>query len=137
MIGKNMMLCTSAFRNVKSFSLVPVTKDCPYVESMFDPTSGILAVITNIKKESFHMVSRLDSNGQPVRLKVPNKETGKTVKEQRVAVDTFSEFYITEKEEIENFINLFAINSDTFDWKTLLEEDPNNIKQSNLILPTA
>ena len=131
-----MMLLTSAFRNVKSFSLVPVTNDCPYVESMFDPTSGILAVITNIKKESFHMVPRLDGNGQPVRLKAPNKETGKTVKEQRVAVDTFSEFYITEKEEIENFINLFAINSDTFDWKSHTEADPNEIKQSNLILPT-
>ena len=109
-VGQNMMLISSAFRQVKSFSLVPVTEDCPYVEAMFDPSASILAVITKVKKNSFHMVPRLNDDGQPIRLKAPNKETGKTVKEQRVSVDTFSEFYVTDKEEIKNFIGMFAIN---------------------------
>ena len=104
MIGKNMMLITSAFRGVKSFSMVPVTQDCPYVEAMFDPSSGILAVISKVKKQAPHMVPRLDDNGQPIRLKTPNMETGKTVKEQRVQIETFSEIYITEKDEIAQFI---------------------------------
>lgn len=134
MIGKNMMLISSAFRNVKSFSLVPVTKDCPYVEAMYDPTSSILAVITNVKKESFHMIPRLDENGQPVRLKIPNPETGKVVKEQRVAVETFSEFYITEREEINNFINLFAVNADSFDYQSLMV-DLNKKETPKIILP--
>jgi len=47
-IGQNMMLISSSFRNVKSFSLMPVNNDCPYVEAMYDPSSGILAVITKI-----------------------------------------------------------------------------------------
>ncbi len=80
--GKNMMLISSAFRGVKSFSMIPVTQDCPYVEAMFDPTSGILAVISKVKKQAMHMVPRLDENGQPIRLKSPNMEAGKTVKEQ-------------------------------------------------------
>jgi hypothetical protein len=133
-VGQNMMLMTSAFRNVKSFSLFPVNTDCPYVEAMYDPTSGILAVITKVKKQSFHMLPRLNEEGQPQRLRTPNKETGKTVKEQRVSIETFSEFYITEKEEITNFINIFAINAESFDFKKYTEVNEKETKVSNLIL---
>ena len=44
-IGKNMMLVNSSFRGAKSFNLIPVSKDAPYIEAMFDPSSGILACI--------------------------------------------------------------------------------------------
>ena len=43
-VGQNMMLVNSSFRNAKSFTMIPVSIDSPYVEAMFDPTSGILAV---------------------------------------------------------------------------------------------
>ena len=130
-VGQNMMLISSAFRQVKSFSL---DSDCPYVEAMFDPTGGILAVITKVKKDSFHMVPRLDDNGQPSRLKAPNKETGKVNKEQRVSVETFSEFYITEKEEIKNFLAVFAINFTTFDIDQFFVT-VDKTKPSNIIIP--
>jgi|TARA_R100000084_G_scaffold109439_1_gene76828 hypothetical protein len=133
-IGKNMMLVTSSFRNVKSFNLIPLTQDCPYTEAMYDPASGILACITKVRKQSFHMVPRLDDNGQPQRLKAPNKETGKVHKEQRVTVDTFSEFYITEKSEIENFMALFAVNFAEFDYKQYLNVDEKETKKSNIIM---
>ena len=132
-IGQNMMLITSSFRNVKSFNLIPVNESCPYVEGMYDPSSGILAVITKVKKESFHMLPRLDDNGQPQKLKFPNKETGKVHKEHRVSVDTFSEFYVMEKDEIENFINMFAINADNFDYKKYTAIDEKKTKTSKLI----
>jgi len=134
-VGKNMMLITSPFRNIPSFSLIPVSTDSPYVEAMFDPSSGILAVISKVSKQSFHMVPRLDDNGQPQKLKVPNKTTGKTVKEQRVSMETFSEFYITEKEEILDFINIFAINSDKFDYQKFMETDAKETKVSPIIMP--
>lgn len=134
-IGKNMMLISSPFRNVPSFSLIPASLDCPYVEAMFDPSSGILAVISKVFKKSFHMVPKLDENGQPQRLKVPNKQTGKTVKEQRVSMDTFSEFYITDKDEINNFINIFAINSESFEYSKFMQIDVKETKVSPLILP--
>lgn len=133
-IGKNMMLYTSAFRNVESFSLIPVSNDSPYVEAMYDPSSNILAVISKVKKNSFHMVPRLNEEGQPQRLKLPNKETGKTIKEQRVDMETFSEFYISNKKEIENFINVFAINADTFDFKKYTEIDAKETKKSPIIM---
>jgi len=133
-INPNMMLITSAFRGMKSFSMIPVTQDCPYVEAMFDPSSGILAVISKVKKQAMHMVPRLDDTGQPIKLKVPNKETGKTVKEQRVQIETFSEIYITEKDEIVNFIYMFAINAADFDILPFFA-DVKETKTSSIIMP--
>lgn len=134
-LGNNMMLVSSVFRNAKSFSLIPVSNDSPYVEAMFDPASGILAVISKDKKQSFHMMPRLDENGQPQKLKTPNMATGKTVREQRVLIDTFNEFYINEKSDIETFIELFAINASSFDYKQFLEVDIKETKTSNIIMP--
>jgi len=132
--GTNMMLISSAFRGVKSFSMIPVTQDCPYLEAMFDPTSGILAVISKVKKQAMHMVPRLDENGQPIRLKAPNMETGKTVKEQRLQIETFSEIYITEKEEIVQFVYMFAVNAEQFDIAPFFV-DVKETKTSSIIMP--
>ena len=132
-IGKNMMLVNSSFRGAKSFNLIPVSKDAPYIEAMFDPSSGILACIGVNSKQSFHMVPRLDDKGQPMRLKVPNKTTGKTVKEQRVSQQTYSEYYIGEKNDIDNFINIFAINADTFDYKQFTDVEIKDTKVSKII----
>ena len=134
-IGQNMMLVNSAFRNAKSFTLIPVSNDSPYVEAMFDPSSGVLAVISKVMKQSYHMVPKLDDTGQPVRLKTPNQQTCKTHKEERRLVDTFSEFYLQDKDDIELFINMFAINAEQFDYNSFLNVDINETKKSNLILP--
>jgi hypothetical protein len=133
-IGQNMMLVSSSFRNAKSFTMIPVTQSTPYTEAMFDPSSGILAVISKVLKQSFHMVPRLDDNGEPQRLKSPNQQTGKTVKEQRVAMDTFSEFYLTDKKDIREFIHLFAINAESYDFESFFT-DVKETKVSSIIMP--
>ena len=130
-----MMLISSPFRNMPSFSLIPVSNEAPYVEAMFDPSSGILAVISKISKQSFHMMPKLDENGQPQRLKVPNKETGKTIKEVRVSTETFSEFYLTNKDEIKDFLNIFAINADTFDFNAFMSVDVDKVETPKIIMP--
>ena len=130
-----MMLVNSVFRGARSFSLVPVSLESPYIEAMFDPTSSILAVIGKDKKESFHMMPRLDESGQPQRLKVPNNTTGKTVKEQRVTLNTFQEYYINDKADIETFIELFAINASSFNYKEFLEVNVEETKFSSIIMP--
>lgn len=135
-IGQNMMLISSSFRGVKSFNMIGVTEDCPYVEAIFDPVSAIIVVISKNKKETFTMLPRLNDDGEPQKLKVPNKETGKVMKEQRVMVETFSEFYITKKEEIENFIELFAINASSFNYKEFMNIDVKETKTSNIIMST-
>jgi hypothetical protein len=132
-IGQNMMLVTSSFRNAKSFTMIPVSNDSPYVEAMYDPASGILAVISKVMKQSYHMVAKLDEDGQPIRLKNPNPQTGKTVKEERRLVDTFSEFYLADALDIEQFIHLFAINASTFDYKAFFVKIKET-KKSSIIL---
>jgi len=133
-IGQNMMLVNSSFRNAKSFTLIPVSQDSPYVEAMFDPTSGILAVISKVMKQSYHMVPKLDDNGQPIRLKTPNQQTGKTVKEERRLVDTFSEFYLSDRSDIETFIHMFAVNADNFNIEEFFV-DLQKTEPSKIILP--
>ena len=133
-IGQNMMLVNSSFRNAKSFTLIPVSTDSPYVEAMFDPQSSILAVISKVMKQSYHMVPKLNDDGQPIRLKNPNQETGKTVKEERRLVDTFSEFYLSDKKDIETFIQMFAVNASNFDYKEFFV-DVKETKVSNIIVP--
>ena len=134
-IGQNMMLVSSSFRGVKSFNLISVTQDCPYVEAMFDPSTGILIVISKTMKETFTMLPRLDEAGNPQKLKFPNKETGKVIKEQRVSINTFSEFYITEKEEIENFLAIFAVNFNDFDFAQYIKPvDTNETVTSKIVM---
>jgi|TARA_B110000967_G_scaffold189411_1_gene213055 hypothetical protein len=134
-IGQNMMLVNSTFRNAKSFTLIPVSMDSPYTEAMFDPASGILAVISKVMKQSYHMVPKLNDDGEPMRLKTPNQQTGKTVKEERRLVDTFSEFYLTEKADIDTFIHMFAVNVETFDYSKFTEVDVKETTVSKVILP--
>jgi|TARA_R110000744_G_scaffold66333_4_gene135624 hypothetical protein len=134
-IGQNMMIVSSSFRNAKSFTLIPVSSDSPYVEAMFDPTSSILAVISKVMKQSYHMVPKLDDDGQPMRLKTPNPQTGKTVKEERRLVDTFSEFYLSDKLDIKDFINIFAINAESFDYESFFVDTSKETKVSKLIVP--
>lgn len=131
-IGKNMLLVSSAFRGAKSFNLVPATPECPYVEAMYDPSSGILAVISKVMKQSYHMIPKLDDNGDPLRVKGSPREGGKTVREERRLVDTFSEFYITDKQEINDFINIFAVNAESFDFSQYMV-DTNATEKSPII----
>ena len=133
-IGQNMMLVNSTFRNAKSFTLIPVSMDSPYTEAMFDPTSGILAVISKVMKQSYHMVPKLNDDGEPMRLKQPNQQTGKTVKEERRLVDTFSEFYLSDKKDIETFIHMFAVNAADFDYNEFFV-DVKETKVSKIIVP--
>ena len=81
------------------------------------------------------MMPRLDDNGEPQRLKAPNMQTGKTVKEHRVMLETFNEFYISDKSDIETFIELFAINATAFNYKELLNVDVKETKKSSIIMP--
>ena len=133
-IGQNMMLVNSSFRGVKSFSLIPVAEDCPYSEVMYDPASSVLAVITKIEKKMFRMIAKLDNDGNPKLLKTPNKQTGEIHQKERVELTTLTEFYISDKKDINDFVNIFAINAESFDFNQFFV-DIDETKQSKLIIP--
>ena len=106
---------------------MPVTNDCPYVEGIYDPDSSVLVLMSILKKQTFHMIPKLDDNGDAVRAKT-KRSNGKEHREQRTQFETFQEYYITEKKEIENLIERLAVNSDSFNYKQFL-------KTSDLVVP--
>lgn len=114
--GSNMILITSYWGDSKSFKLIPANTECPFLEAMFDSTTGLLAVIGKNVKQIFHMVHKVDENGDMVMLKSGKRENGKPFKEERRTIDTFHEYYIIEESEIILFIKAYAINAEEFDY---------------------
>jgi hypothetical protein len=112
---KTMMLIKSAFGSMKSFKLMPISNDCPYVECLFSPAEKILVCIGKYMKGSYHMVPKLDDNGDEIPVKGKPRTNGKKVKEERRLVDTCSEHYVITEEEIREIINMFAVNPDALD----------------------
>ena len=126
-IGKNMIIIHAPdFQSMeKSFKMIPITLDCPYVECMYSSKDNVMAVISKVMKQSYHMVPKLDDNGDQIPAK-GKRQNNKPYKEERRLVDTFSEFYLLTPEEINGFIESFAVNAKTFDYKSLTipKKDP-------------
>lgn len=114
-----MMLITSSWMDRKTFRLMPITTDCPYSEGIFDPSDKVLVLVSKNTKESFHMLAKLDDQGDPQKLKRP-RANGKPYPEERRSLETFQEHYITETKEIETIINMFAVNAEDFDYKSYM-----------------
>jgi hypothetical protein len=106
---KSMMLIKSDWNQRPTFKMIPVSVDCPYVECIYDPESRVLALIGTTKKNVFHMMPKLDDNGDIVPRKIKS-EGSKTYKEERRTVETFQEYYISDSAEISQFVELFGVN---------------------------
>jgi hypothetical protein len=120
---KNMMLITSTWKNGKTFKMIPTDAECPYVECIFDADMKVLAVIGAVQKDIFHMMPKLDANGDVELRKTPNRE-GKPYKEERRTIETFQEYYLEDLSEIESFVKMFAINSETYNFAQYLTAAP-------------
>lgn len=118
-VKPTMLLVTSLWQEKKSFRLMPISVECPFSEGIYDPDSKVLVVMSITTKESVHMLPKLDDNGDPTKAKGP-RPNGKLYREHRVTLDTYNEHYIMEKAEIENFINMFAINAKDFNYGTYM-----------------
>lgn len=120
MIQPSMMLITSNFGQQKTFRMIPVTTDCPYAECIWDSINKVFVILHKYKKEGFHMVEQLDSNGDPV-LSLKGRANGSRYKEERKLLTTSHESYIIEKEEAISMIEMFAVNAKTYDYKKHME----------------
>ncbi len=116
------MLITSSWKDSKTFKMIPTDLDCPYVECIYDKDVAVLAVIGATQKSIFHMVPKIDANGDVELRKSPSRE-GKPYKEERRSMETFQEYYLETESEIENFIKMFASNADTFDYKQYFSKE--------------
>lgn len=127
------MLVTSSWGNDKTFKLLPITPECPYNECIFDVSTKVLAIIGKEKKESFHMLPKLSDEGDVQYMKIGKRNNGKDYKEERKMLETFYEYYIEHPQEIVDFLNMFAVNADSFDYTQYLEKKVEQPKQSNIL----
>jgi hypothetical protein len=131
--GKSMMLITGSWSQAKTFKMIPVSKECPYNEAIFDMDAKLLAVIGKEKKESFHMLPKLSDVGEPLPIKVGKKANGKPFAEERKALESYYEYYIETPEDIKTFINLFAFNADTFDYNQYVDSEKAPVETETLV----
>ena len=131
-----MRLITSSWGPAKTFKMIPITRECPYNECIFDVNSKVLAVISKDSKESFHMMPKLNEVGDIQRLKIGKKENGKDYAEERKALVTFYEYYIEDAAEVADFIKDVAKNAESFDFQQYINlEIPKEgvVPQNNII----
>lgn len=115
------MLITGAWEAKRTFKLIPVTPESPYNEAIFDLDAKVLALIGKEKKQSMHMVPKLDDFGDLKPMKIGRRPNGKEYQEERKTIETYYEYYLDTPEEIREIINLLAINADSFDFNQYLE----------------
>jgi len=129
--GKNMLLHTSYWGERNTFKMLPVTQECPYAEVIYDPTTTLLVIISKISKENLQFVPKINEQGDIVPVKIP-RTNGKNYCESRISMQLLQEYYLTTKEEQEAFVEQFAVNADSYDYKKFLrdleEEAKNPIK---------
>lgn len=130
---KNMFAVTSTWGTSKSFRLIPLTNDTPYLEGIYDPISKALILLTRLQKEGFHMVNKLDDNGEPtMNPKAPKGQD--PYKKERKALSTSHEVYITEKSEIISFVEMFTLNSE-YDFKKYMVDPSIITSDKKIIMP--
>ena len=110
---KNMLLIHSNWKEAKTFKMMPVADHCPYLECIYDSQLKVLAVISKSKKDTFHMIPKLDANGDPEMRKTPGRD-GSPYKQERRGQETYQEYYLEDLRDIQEFIMMFAVNYSTF-----------------------
>jgi len=116
-----MRLVKSSYNDKPTFSLIPVSKDCPYVEGIFDTEKKVLAIIGSAKKQCFALVKSLDVNGDPIPVKIGKRDDPAKYKQERLSVEKYQEYYIEDKEDINQFLEAVAENSKSFKYAEFLK----------------
>ena len=131
----SMFLMTGQFGPAKTFKMIPISADCPFLEAIFYPQNNTLAIVSKEKKPQLHMLAKLNEVGDPVYIKpnqkivasnggilVGKRENGKDYAEERKLLDTYYEYYIEEKDEILAFVKMAAINADKYPFESFFTE---------------
>ena len=117
----SMILVNSTFNNNKTFKLIPLTENAPYVEAIYDRESKVMVIISKQTKTALHMLPKLDEAGLPMLIS-KGSYAGKQ-KQERKQIEVFVEYYIEEQSDMKNIIDSLASNP-TFKWKDYLKDLP-------------
>lgn len=136
-IQKSMLLISSERKGFPTFRMIPLTIDCPFGEIVYVPDAKALQILYKHTVEGLHMMPKLDDNGEPIiNAKAPKGSN--PYKQERKTLSVPQDAYIYNPTEIEEFVQMFAVN-DTFNYKIFMEEPKAPIIETpespKLILP--
>lgn len=120
-----MLLVRSAWDNRPSFRLIPLVNECPYVDILFDPTQGTLALVSIHSHQKTKTAPRLDANGDvmvPHKMRKSEPKTGIGYSEERLVLTLFHEYYLTDLDDIAAVVEALAVNSADFDFAELITQ---------------
>lgn len=81
------------------------------------------------------VLPKLDQMGDPEVLKTGKRPNGKVLKEQRVSLETYQEYYVENADDAKAIIELFATNADTFGYEAIMSKDiEENTEKTSLIM---
>lgn len=109
---------TTENSKLKTFKMLPTSKDCPFNEVLLDPENKVVAVVSKETKNTYRLIPKVDDKGRPVMVK--DGSGNPTLAQERKLMESFYEYYIDDIIDIELFIKTFAINFDSFNWKSYL-----------------
>jgi hypothetical protein len=113
----SMMYVTTTWNKKPSFRLIPITDTCPYIECIFDAEAKVLVVVSKLKKDQFHMIPKLDDNGDIVQRRIKTSPEDNPFKQERKLIETYQEYYIIDKREILDFLDMAVENKNNAGYK--------------------
>ena len=134
---KSMLLVSSHREGVPTFRMMPLTNDCPYLEAVYIPQVKAIVVFLKHAIEGLHMVPKIDDSGDMIQRIKGGAKDQSPYKQERKLLKVSHECYIYNPPEIENFIKIFAHNSE-FDYKQFMTEPKATIiepEKSKIIIP--
>jgi hypothetical protein len=124
--ANSMLLVGATWNNKKTFKLIPISKEAPYIEAIYDKESKVFVIISKDTKTALHMLPSLDEAGAPIKI-TKGAHAGKPRQERR-QIEVFMEYYLENKEDISNVISNLAINQ-SFAWQDFLVEEKEEKKK--------
>lgn len=128
-----MMLVNGTWGDKKTFKMMPVTLDSPYNEGIYDLDTRVLALVGKEKKQSMHMVPKLDDYGDLKSMKIGRRTNGKEYQEERKTLETYYEYYLENPDDIKKIIEMLAVNADVFDVDVFLDTKVKTPVKSSLV----
>lgn len=109
---QSMMVFKADWKGQATFRMLPVVKDCPFTEVLYDPEQNVLAIISTNHIPKYQMLPKLNGRGELTTYKTKNEKGDNVVgqAQERSIVESYYEYYIEDKKDIAYFLDVFAIN---------------------------
>lgn len=112
-----------------TFKMIPLTKDCPYLEAIYHPVYHGLGIVGKYKKKEYVMMPTVDKFG------TPQTKEGKPLAERRL-MESWHEYLLMTKDEVVDFIKNFAVNADSFNYDQFFPKMDDIAPKNEVVLKT-